>query len=60
MFTEARTRATKPRALATVPAVAAASTPTASSAPTTITEDTALVTDISGVCRAGVTLHTTK
>ena len=36
-----------------------APTPTASSAPTTITEEMALVTDISGVCRAGVTLHTT-
>ena len=33
--------------------------PTASSAPTTITEEIALVTDISGVCSAGVTLHTT-
>jgi len=28
-------------------------------APTIITEDIALVTDISGVCRDGVTLHTT-
>ena len=35
-------------------------TPTASRAPTTITEEMALVTDISGVCSAGVTLHTTK
>jgi hypothetical protein len=34
-------------------------TPTASSAPTTITEEIALVTDISGVCNAGVTDHTT-
>ena len=32
---------------------------TASSAPTTITEEMALVTLISGVCSAGVTLHTT-
>ena len=38
-----------PRTFAAVPAVPAASTPTASRAPTTITEDTALVTDISGV-----------
>jgi hypothetical protein len=30
------------------------------SAPTTITEEIALVTDISGVCSAGVTDHTTK
>ena len=35
------------------------STPTAMSAPTTITEEIALVTAMSGVCRAGVTLHTT-
>ena len=34
-------------------------TPTASSAPTTITEEIALVTDISGVCSAGVTDQTT-
>ena len=39
--------------------VAASGTPTASSAPTTITEEIALVTDISGVCRAGVTAQTT-
>ena len=31
-----------------------------STSPTTITEEMALVTDISGVCSAGVTLHTTK
>ena len=36
-----------------------ACTPTASSAPTTITEEIALVTDISGVCSAGVTDQTT-
>ena len=34
-------------------------TPTASSAPTTITDEIALVTDISGVCSAGVTDQTT-
>ena len=39
--------------------VAGERTPTASSAPTTITEEIALVTDISGVCSAGVTDHTT-
>ena len=32
---------------------------TARSAPTMITEEMALVTAIKGVCRAGVTLHTT-
>ena len=36
-----------------------ASTPTDSSAPTMMTEETAFVTDISGVCSAGVTLQTT-
>ena len=35
-------------------------TATATSAPTTITEEIALVTAISGVCRAGVTPQTTK
>ncbi len=39
--------------------IAAASTLTASNAPTTITDEMALVTPISGVCSAGVTLHTT-
>ena len=34
-------------------------TPTATRAPTTITEEMALVTAISGVCKAGVTLQTT-
>jgi hypothetical protein len=34
-------------------------TPTASSAPTTMTEEIALVTDINGVCSAGVTDQTT-
>ena len=46
----------------TAPATAAggvAGTPTASSAPTTMTEEMAFVTDINGVCRAGVTLQTT-
>ena len=33
--------------------------PAASSAPTMITEETALVTAISGECSAGVTRHTT-
>ena len=37
-----------------------AGTDTAISAPTTITEEIALVTLISGVCSAGVTLQTTK
>ena len=37
----------------------AVDTPTARSAPTTMTEEMALVTDISGVCSAGVTDQTT-
>ena len=40
-------------------ALHASGTPTARSAPTTITEEMALVTDISGVCSAGVTDQTT-
>ena len=34
--------------------------PRAIMAPTSITPEIALVTDISGVCKAGVTFHTTK
>ena len=41
------------------PGAPARGTPTASSAPTTITDEIALVTDISGVCSAGVTAQTT-
>ena len=49
----------KPKTLASVLPCATSDTPTASSAPTTITDEMAFVTDISGVCSAGVTLHTT-
>ena len=49
----------KPRAQPEPTQACRGSTPTASSAPTTITEEMALVTDISGVCSAGVTDHTT-
>jgi hypothetical protein len=62
MLTLAMMSAAKPSSFAVQPpdaAASAASTATASRAPTTITEEMALVTDISGVCRAGVTLHTT-
>ena len=48
----------KSRAQGRSPA-AVSGTPTASSAPTTITDEIALVTDISGVCSAGVTDQTT-
>ena len=61
MLTEAKISATKPRTRAQIgPAsLATSATPTASSAPTTITDEIAFVTDISGVCNAGVTDHTT-
>src|SRR5262249_33885893 len=61
MLTEARTSATKPstRAHSGPESLPTSATPTASSAPTTITEEMALVTDISGVCSAGVTDQTT-
>ena len=61
MLTEAKVSATKPSARARIVPLSfsMSATPTASSAPTTITEEIALVTDISGVCSAGVTDHTT-
>src|SRR5450759_5052626 len=60
IFTLAKTSATKPKPRAQTPPLPPIATPTASSAPTTITEEIALVTDIKGVCSAGVTDHTTK
>src|ERR1700761_2340959 len=60
MFTQAKISATKPKPRAQPEPLEIMPTPTASSAPTTITEEIALVTDISGVCSAGVTDHTTK
>src|SRR4030081_757940 len=60
IFTQAKTSATKPKPRAQPVPLPASPPPTASSAPTTITEEIALVTDISGVCSAGVTDHTTK
>ena len=64
MLTEASATARAPAPLLTqtcagVPSPAAPWAAAARRAPTTITEETALVTAISGVCRAGVTLHTT-
>eukprot|EP01037_Dinobryon_pediforme_P004397 gene4395-4444_t len=55
MFTLANTTAASPSHFETADPCAAP----AISAPTTITEEIALVTAISGVCRAGVTDHTT-
>ena len=60
IFTQAKISATKPKPRAQPLPLEIIPTPTASSAPTTITEEIALVTDISGVCSAGVTDHTTK
>src|ERR1700731_1025958 len=60
MFTQAKISATKPKPRAQALPDDTMPTPTASNEPTTITEEIALVTDISGVCSAGVTDHTTK
>src|SRR3954469_1241478 len=60
IFTQAKISATKPKPRAHPLPLDIMGTPTASSAPTTITEEIALVTDISGVCSAGVTDQTTK
>src|SRR4029079_1648567 len=63
MFTEARISAAKPshrdQPDPAPPIASRLPTPTASSAPTTMTLEMALVTDISGVCSAGVTDQTT-
>src|SRR3982074_2992660 len=50
IFTDANISATKPKPPTLTPPLPTSATPTASSAPTTITEEIALVTDISGVC----------
>src|SRR5205807_7944535 len=62
MLTAAKASAMKPSARAQMApeSLASMGTPTASNAPTTMTDEIALVTDISGVCNAGVTDHTTK
>src|SRR5579864_9288870 len=59
IFTEASATAATPTPLenSTWRAVPASGAVAASRAPTTITDETALVTLISGVCRAGVTLQ---
>src|ERR1700685_4001082 len=61
MLTDANTSAMKPKARAQIGPVSSATsvTPTASSAPTRMTAEIAFVTDISGVCSAGVTDQTT-
>ena len=62
MLIEARITATKPKTRAQTgpePRPGATATPTDNRPPTTITDEMAFVTDISGVCSAGVTAHTT-
>ena len=62
MLMEARIRPMKPSDRAQIgPSLKPGPTltPTARRAPTTITEEIALVTDMSGVCSAGVTCQTT-
>jgi len=55
----ARDIAKKPRILEIVKTLSALPAKPAIIAPTIITDDIALVTDIKGVCKDGVTLHTT-
>jgi len=59
ILTAARDIAKNPRTLETVKILSKFPAKPAIIAPTIITEDIALVTDISGVCKDGVTLHTT-
>src|SRR5437660_12681114 len=61
MLTDAKLSAMKPKTRAQIgPAsLLTSATPTPSNAPTTMTDEIAFVTDISGVCKAGVTDHTT-
>jgi len=55
----ARDIAKKPRMLEIVKTLFELPAKPAIIAPTIITDDIALVTDINGVCKEGVTLHTT-
>ena len=55
----ARDIAKKPRMLEIVKTLSELPAKPAIIAPTIITDDIALVTDINGVCKDGVTLHTT-
>ena len=59
MLIAARDIAKKPRMFEIVKTLSALPAKPAIIAPTIITDDIALVTDINGVCRDGVTLHTT-
>ena len=59
MFTAARMMAIKPKILEVSKTLSVDPAKAAIIAPTIITEEIALVTDIRGVCKEGVTLHTT-
>ena len=59
IFTAAKIIARKPKILDVPKVLFGEPTNAAITAPTIITEDIALVTDIRGVCKDGVTLQTT-
>jgi len=59
ILTAARDIAKKPRTLEAVKTLSVFPAKPAIIAPTIITEEIALVTDMSGVCKDGVTLQTT-
>jgi hypothetical protein len=59
MFIAAKMIATKPKALDVLKIISEVPAKAAMIAPTIITDEMALVTDINGVWRDGVTLHTT-
>ena len=59
IFIAAKDMAKKPKVLEISKTLSEFPASPAMIAPTIITEEIALVTDINGVCREGVTLHTT-
>ena len=59
MFIEARDIAKNPKILEVLKMLSEFPASPAMIAPTIITEEIAFVTDINGVCKEGVTLHTT-
>ena len=59
MFTAANTIAKKPKIFDELKTSLEFPAKAAMIAPTIITDDMAFVTDINGVCKEGVTLHTT-
>ena len=59
MFIAAKAMATNPKMLEVLNTLSEFPDKPAIIAPTMITDEIALVTDINGVCKDGVTLHTT-